>query len=119
MKLTGCTELITGASAGIGREFARLLAPVAKRLMLIARRQQRLEQLRDELIAKHSALEIDVRAVDLCDRVQLSALTNSIALENWTIDLLINNAGLGDLGSFATAHPRRIEEIIVLNINAL
>jgi short-subunit dehydrogenase len=65
MKLAGSTALITGASAGIGREFARLLASSAGRLVLVARRQQRLEQLRDELLARHPGVIVETRAVDL------------------------------------------------------
>ena len=49
MKLDGCNALITGASAGIGREFARQLANRARSLVLIARREQTLNELRDEL----------------------------------------------------------------------
>ena len=52
MRIDGCTALITGASAGIGREFARQLGGRAASLVLVARRA-RLEELREELIARH------------------------------------------------------------------
>ncbi len=54
--LEGCSALITGASAGIGREFARQLAGRASSLVLVARRQERLEELRDELTKQQSEL---------------------------------------------------------------
>jgi len=62
---SGCSALITGASAGIGREFARQLAGRAGSLVLVARRLERLEQLRDELTKKDSNLNVHCRAVDL------------------------------------------------------
>jgi short-subunit dehydrogenase len=119
MKLEGCTALITGASAGIGREFARILASSAQRLVLVARREPRLEELRQELKAKHPALEIDLRVVDLSDRAQLRSLTEQLANRNIEPDVLINNAGLGDLGSLVTADPDRLEQIVLVNMNAL
>src|ERR1700757_4804546 len=114
MKLAGCTALITGASAGIGREFARALAPSARRLVLVARRQQRLAELRDELIGRHAALDVEIRAVDLSDHGQLTGLTDWLTSNNVELDLLINNAGLGDLGSFATADPARLGQIVLV-----
>ena len=119
MKLDGCTALITGASAGIGREFARTLASSAKRLVLIARREQRLEELQQELKAKHPTLEIDIRVLDLSERSQLKSLTDELTTSNIELDVLINNAGLGDLGSLVTADPHRLEQIVLVNMNAL
>jgi uncharacterized protein len=119
MKLEDRNALITGASAGIGREFANQLAPVARRLILVARRTQRLEQLRDELSARHPATEIKIRTVDLSQISQLNELSEWIAREKIEVDLLVNNAGVGDLGSFATADPQRLEQIILVNIHAL
>jgi uncharacterized protein len=119
MKLAGCTALITGASAGIGREFARALAPSARRLVLVARRQQRLAELRDKLIGRYAALDVEIRAVDLSDHGQLTGLTDWLTSNAVELDLLINNAGLGDLGSFATADPARLEQIVLVNMHAL
>src|SRR5437899_2237619 len=105
MKLQGCCALITGASAGIGREFARHLARRAGTLILVARRQQRLEELRDELTRQHPNLNVLVRTVDLADKIQTTALVEWLEREKIAVDLLINNAGLGDLGPFATSDP--------------
>jgi uncharacterized protein len=63
--MTGCAALITGASAGIGRQFARQLAGRAGSLVLIARRFDRLEELRGELTKKDPNLNVHCRAVDL------------------------------------------------------
>jgi uncharacterized protein len=119
MKLDNCAALITGASAGIGREFARQLATRANLLVLVARRGQRLEQLREELSARNPQLEVHTRIVDLADRSQLNALIDWLADEKIEIDLLINNAGIGDLGPFATSDPRRNDEMLFVNVVAL
>lgn len=119
MNLDRCSALITGASGGIGREFARQLAARARLLVLVARRQELLRQLRDELILAHPGIEIQIRVVDLSDSFQLQGIADWISAGNIDIDLLINNAGLGDLGSFVTSDPPRIEQIMLVNMNAL
>src|SRR6266550_3454751 len=117
MNLDNCSAVITGASSGIGREFARQLAARAKFLVLIARRRDRLEQLRTEFVARNPALRVEVRQADLSNLEQTVQLATSLA--NEPIDFLINNAGLGDHGSFATADPIRVNEQIQVNILAL
>jgi short-subunit dehydrogenase len=120
MKLDGCSALITGASSGIGREFARQLAPRAGTLVLVARREQRLNELRDELQQlPRQNLAIYVRKTDLADAAQLQQLTAWLQSDNIRIDLLINNAGLGDLGPFATSDPERTGRIMLVNMVAL
>lgn len=119
MKLDHCAALITGASAGIGREFARQLAPSARLLVLAARRQERLQQLGEELEAAYPSLQIRTLAVDLSDSAQLRSLTDWLATDSLQLDLLVNDAGLGDLGSFVTSDPRRVEQIILVNMHAL
>jgi uncharacterized protein len=119
MKLDGCNALITGASAGLGREFAQQLAPCARSLVLVARREQRLNQQRDELRNRNAQLGVHVRVVDLCDKGQIDELIRWLGDHKIDIDFLINNAGLGDYGSFATSDPGRDDRIIQVNIVAL
>lgn len=119
MNLDGCNALITGASAGIGREIARQLAPRARKLILVARRQERLEELRLELVQKCPSLEVHTRRTDLSDLAAVRGLTDWLQTNGSDIDLLVNNAGLGDLGPFATAQLRRVEEMMLVNVNAL
>jgi len=119
MKLDGCKALVTGASAGIGREFARQLASRAKSLILIARRQQKLNELGDELKRLYPAVSICIHKTDLADPAQLNELLTWLDRENTGVDLLINNAGLGDSGVFATGDPIRNEQMTLLNVVAL
>ena len=74
MKIDGCTALITGASAGIGREFARQLAGRAHSLILVARREEKLSELRDELSQRYPNLTVHIRNTDLADLAQLKEL---------------------------------------------
>jgi uncharacterized protein len=119
MKIDGCSALITGASAGIGREFARQLAPRAQSLVLVARREQKLNELRDELRNRNAQLNVHVRVVDLCHKSQIDELLQWLEQNKIDIDFLINNAGLGDYGSFATSPPERNDEMLQVNIVAL
>jgi short-subunit dehydrogenase len=119
MKIDGCHALITGASAGIGREFARQLANRARTLVLVARREQRLNALRDELRTSNAHLNIHARVVDLCDKAQINDLVRWLEQNKIDIDFLINNAGLGDYGSIATSDIERVDRMIQVNIAAL
>ncbi len=119
MKIDGCSALITGASAGIGREFARQLADRARSLVLIARREQRLNELRDEFRNRNPHLSVHVNVVDLCNKSQIDELVRWLKENKIDIDFLINNAGLGDYGPFAMSDPERDDRIIQVNIVAL
>ena len=119
MKLDDCSALITGASSGIGREFARQLAKCARRIVLVARRSERLANLRDELLNQNPNLDVYVRVVDLTDNAQIESLIDSLARDKVDVDLLINNAGLGDSGPFATSDPIRNEQMALVNVMAL
>ncbi len=119
MKLDGCNALITGASAGIGREFARQLAGRARSVILIARREQKLNELRDELNQQYPKLAISFRRTDLANLTELNELLEWLDHERIDVDLLINNAGMGDSGAFATSNPIRNERMTLVNIVAL
>src|ERR1700730_5341230 len=100
MKIEGCRALITGASAGIGREFARQLAGRANTIVLVARREERLRELRDELTKRDPNLIVEIRKTDLANPAEGEELIAWLEREKIDVDLLINNAGLGDQGSF-------------------
>ncbi len=119
MNLEDCNALITGASAGIGREFARQLAGRACSMILIARRDERLVELADELHQAQPKLLIHVRKTDLADPVQLQELVAWLDREQREVNLLINNAGLGDSGPFAESDPVRNNQMTLVNVTAL
>jgi len=119
MKVDNCSALITGASAGLGREFARQLAGRARSLVLVARREQKLNELRDKLMRQNPNLSVHTHRTDLANPSELEELITWLEREKIDVDLLINNAGLGDLGPFATSDLIRNEEIMLVNMIAL
>jgi short-subunit dehydrogenase len=119
MKVDNCSALITGASVGLGREFARQLAGRARSLVLVARRKQKLNELRDELMLQNPNLSVHTHRTDLANPSELEELITWLEREKIDVDLLINNAGLGDLGPFATSDLIRNEQIMLVNMVAL
>ncbi len=119
MKLEGCTALITGASAGIGRELARQLAGRARSLVLVARRLDRLKELREELTTRNAALEVHVFTVDLSKHKSVSQLCDWLDEKKLAPDLLINNAGVGDRGPFVTGDFARMNDMAQINVVSL
>ncbi len=95
----GRTALITGASSGLGQTFARRLAERGYNLLLTARREDRLNTLRDELEAEHS-ITAEVFAADLAKPEDVARLVTRIE-EADSLELLVNNAGFGTAGEFA------------------
>jgi short-subunit dehydrogenase len=114
-----CTVLITGASAGIGREFARQLAQVVDSLILVARRQDRLKTLELELKLINPELEIFIQQVDLQKEDEVNRFCDWLEESGLTVDVLINNAGLGDYGKFSDADWQRIRAMLQVNMVAL
>jgi short-subunit dehydrogenase len=113
------TILVTGASSGLGEAFARQLAPTARHLVLVARRAERLERLRQELVAAHPSLKVTVEVRDLARLEEVDALVGSLAEAGIGIDVLINNAGLGDMGLLVGASWPKLEQMLRVNVLAL
>lgn len=111
--------LITGASAGLGEEFARQLAPRCRRMVLVARRQERLLALEEDLKGIHPGLEVGSLAVDLAVPAQRAGMIKRLAGTEWMPDLLVNNAGLGDYGEFGSANWEKLHRMIQVNAAAL
>ncbi|QQL46399.1 SDR family oxidoreductase [Sulfuriroseicoccus oceanibius] len=111
--------MITGASAGLGEEFARQLAVRCGTLVLVARRGERLDQLKAELEEHHLGLRVEPVVTDLSTDEGLTVLLRTLKEKGLFPDLLINNAGLGDYGEFATAEWSRIDAMLQVNIRAL
>ena len=109
--------LITGASSGIGAALAREAASDGHDLVLVARRREPMEALAAEL--KSTGAEITVIPADLSRPGAAAALMKTMEERGVTIDMLINNAGLGDTGRFDQENPERILSMLQVNIVAL
>jgi short-subunit dehydrogenase len=109
--------LVTGASSGIGADLARELARDGHDLVLAARTVAPMERLAAELAA-HGAGTVVIPA-DLNQHGGAAALASAIEGRGLTIDVLVNNAGLGAVGRFDQTEPLRISEMIQVNIVAL
>jgi uncharacterized protein len=105
--------LITGASAGLGVDFARQLSKRGHRLVLAARRKDRLEALAKEL-GKARAVEIDLSKTNAATKLMADLEANGEV-----VDLLINNAGFGLIGRFAELDAKRERQMIDLNVGTL
>ncbi|MDY7024336.1 MAG: SDR family oxidoreductase [Cyanobacteriota bacterium] len=112
------TALITGASFGIGETFATELASRQTNLVLVARSQDKLTQLAQQLSQQHQ-IQTYVIAKDLTEPGATQAVFDEITQQGMTIDLLINNAGFGDYGAFAERDLQKQVKMIQLNITAL
>ena len=104
--------LVTGASAGIGAEFARALARDGLSCVLVARREDRLKLLAEEL-ERHHRVATRVVAIDLTQPGASNALADRVA--DLEIGLLVNNAGFGGSGRFDKVATTRLEEMVQLN----
>jgi len=105
--------LVTGASAGLGVEFARQLSKRGYRLVLAARRKERLDELAKELGNARAV------AVDLSKSNAAARLMTDVQANGETVDLLVNNAGFGLIGRFAGLDAKRERQMIDLNVGAL
>ncbi|HTK58200.1 MAG TPA: SDR family oxidoreductase [Sphingomicrobium sp.] len=105
--------VITGASAGLGVDFARQLSAQGKQLVLVARRRDRLDALAAEL-ASARAVEMDLSEAGAADR-----LIADVTAHGEQVDLLVNNAGFGLTGRFAELDGPRQRQMIDLNCGAL
>jgi len=106
--------LVTGASSGIGETYARRLAARGTALVLVARRGDRLE-----VLAKELDVPVEVLAADLGDPDDLRRVEERVAATTDPVDLLVNNAGFGTSGRFATLPVEREAEEIRVNVLAV
>ena len=105
--------LITGASAGLGVEFARQLSKRRHRLVLVARRKDRLDALAKELGSARAV------AIDLSKANAAAKVMADLAAADEEVEILVNNAGFGLIGRFAELDARRERQMIDLNVGAL
>jgi hypothetical protein len=112
------TALITGASSGIGYEFAKILAKDCDVLVLVSRRRERLLEVKREL-ENSAAVSVKIIVKDLSQPGAGEDIYNELESEKISVDILINNAGVGHLGAFTEIDWRQNTDMIATNITAL
>ncbi len=115
--MTMKTELITGASSGIGLELARLFAKDKIHLVLVARNEEKLNEPSAEL--QQQGISVRVLAKDLGNDQSAKEVFEYCRGQNISIDYLVNNAGFGDFGFFHRSNWNKQQQMINLNITAL
>ena len=112
------TALITGASSGLGLQYARLFAADKNDLVLVARRKDRLEALAAELSSTH-VVTVHVVADDLADPAAPRRIVDEVKARGLAIEYLVNNAGFGTAGAFAEIEPAKTLDMLQVNVVAL
>ncbi len=110
--------VITGASGGIGADFARLLAARKTNLFLVARRKEQLESLAAQLRSQHG-IEVEILSLDLCLADASETLIREATKDGKIVDMLINNAGIGPWRKFTEATLDDHKKIMQLNMVTL
>jgi short-subunit dehydrogenase len=116
--LRGKTALITGASSGMGADFARELAARGCNVILVARRADRLQELQKEIAARYG-VDAEYFSMDLAAPDAPQRLYDGLKAKGRTVDALINNAGYAVYGEFQTAEWERVHQMLELDIVAL
>jgi short-subunit dehydrogenase len=111
--------LVTGASSGLGEEFALQIAPRVGKLVLVARREHLLVQLAERIRAAYPHVEVATLAADLNRSAEREQLVDQLSSRGLLPDLLVNNAGLGDYGEFVSSDWGKLQSMLGVNIEAL
>lgn len=112
------TTIITGASSGIGEAFAHQLAAKGRNLLLVARSEDKLVSICNE-IGRTNSIRAQYLALDLAQPESPAILFEETRKRGLTVDMLINNAGVGSMGDFLELDPARELKMIDLNVKAL
>jgi short-subunit dehydrogenase len=115
----GGSLLLWGAWSGLGLAFARLVAPRAKALILVARRVERLDELKRELVAGRKDLRVETIPCDLASREDVAKVIAEVAARGLEVDVLVNNAGVGMMGLYERADAAKTAFMIDLNVTSL
>ena len=112
--IKGKNALITGAGKGIGKAVAQQLAAEGVNVALLARTEKDLQAVAEEL--KSSGVKVVYASADVADRLAVEAAIAKLSAELGSIDILINNAGIGKFGKFMELEPEEWEQIIKVNL---
>lgn len=112
------TALITGASRGIGYELAKVFARLSYQLVLVSRNSAKLEEIRHNLSSEYN-IDVTVISKDLSEHQAAMEIYNELEKKQIVIDVLVNNAGVGDFGEFKDEDYYKLSRMLHLNIVAL
>lgn len=110
--------LITGASSGLGLEFSKIFARKGYNLVLVARHEKKLIELKNELEAEYK-IKVEVIAKDLAKKDSARELFETTEEKNIEVEVLVNNAGFGDFGDFINSDLTKQEDMIGVNVTTL
>lgn len=113
-RLDGKAAIVTGASSGLGARFARVLSAAGADLMLVARREDRLAQLAEEL--RQTGSNVAIYRADVSVPEQCEGAAKASATAFGRVDILVNNAGVGQAGSALREDPQVFESVIRINL---
>lgn len=116
--ISGRTALITGASTGIGAEFARRLAARGANLVLVARSIDKLDALAADLRARHH-IDVFTEKLDLSTAGASDRLFRRVSDLGLSVDFLVNNAGFSALGPVAEVDPDQVAGVVNLNVGVV
>lgn len=117
--LRGKRALVTGASSGLGVDFARELAARGAHLILVARREAELQAVRREVLGRHAGVLVDVIVQDLSGPEAPQVLYDRVKAAGQQVDVLVNNAGFGLFGRFVEIPWQREREMLELDVVTL
>ncbi len=117
-QLSGKWALVTGASSGIGEEFANQLAARKMNLILTARREDRLQQLAEKLQKQHGTKTV-VLPADLVKPEELNRLVDEVRSLTDPVTLVVNNAGFGEISTIENSDLQKLIDIVQVNISVV
>ncbi len=112
MQIRGCTTIITGASSGIGRSTAKAFADAGANVVVASRNKSKLE----DLVAELAPLPVRAIPVDVTERLSVEALMRRASEEFGSIDVLVNNAGVGLFAPIADGNPDNARYLFDVNV---
>lgn len=112
------TALITGASGGIGLEFAKIFAKEGYDLVLIARNEEKLNAIKDNLEAAYNQ-QVFIYVKDLSEKNAAQDIFRFTQQHRIVVDVLVNNSGFGDFGEFSASDLKKQTEMVQVNVSAL